>query len=88
MRNKNNITCGCKKWISAILIQSDINKWRLSQLDKLDKLYNNYEETRILQISKIDFIYENNQLFPNNSDIHLKACDSTSSYYCTSPLTG
>ena len=26
--NINNITCGCKKCISAMLIQSDLNKWR------------------------------------------------------------
>ena len=27
----NNITCGCKTCISAMFLQSDINKWRLSQ---------------------------------------------------------
>ena len=43
-------------YISAMLIQSDINKWRLSQLSKLYKLYINYVSTRLLQISKIDFI--------------------------------
>ena len=26
--NINNITCGCETCISAILIQSDISKWR------------------------------------------------------------
>ena len=49
-------TCGCKTFISAMLLQSDLNKWRLSQLVKLDKVYINYASTRPLQISKIDLI--------------------------------
>ena len=48
-----------------MLLQSDLNKWRLSKLEKLDKLYINYSSTRILQRSKIDFIEYNNQMFPN-----------------------
>ena len=47
MTNRNNITCGCKACISAMLIQPDINKLRISQLDKLDKLYINHESTRL-----------------------------------------
>ena len=27
MSNRNNITFGCDTWISAMLIQSDLNKW-------------------------------------------------------------
>ena len=38
MSNINNITCGWKKCISAMLLQPYLNKWRLSQLAKLDKL--------------------------------------------------
>ena len=38
---RNNITCECKTCISAMLLQSDLNKWRIPQLDKLDKLYIN-----------------------------------------------
>ena len=50
---------------------------------KPDQLYINYASTRLLQISKI-----NNQIFPNNSYIHLSACDSESSYHCPFPITG
>ena len=56
MSNINNITCGFKTRISAILLQSDLNKYRLSQLAKLDKLYINSESTRLLQISNSYFI--------------------------------
>ena len=35
MSNINNITCGCKACISAILIQSDLNELRLRQLEHL-----------------------------------------------------
>ena len=73
MRNRNNITCGCKTCIRAMLLQSDIDKWRLSQLAKLYKLYINYETTRLLQRSKIYFIKYKNQIFPNNSHINLGA---------------
>ena len=57
-------------------------------MDKLDKLYINSVSTRIFQISNIDFIEYKNQIFPNNSHIHLRVCDSASSYYFTSPITG
>ena len=30
--NINNITCGCKKIISDMLLQLDLNEWRLSLL--------------------------------------------------------
>ena len=56
MSNRNNITCGWKTCISAMLLQSDINKYILSQLSKLDKLYINYASTRLLQRYKNDFI--------------------------------
>ena len=56
MSNRNKITCGCETCISDMLLQLDINKWRLSQLTKPDKLYINSVSTRILQISKTDFI--------------------------------
>ena len=47
MSNINNITCGCETCISAMLLQSDINKWSLSKLAKLDHLYINSASTRI-----------------------------------------
>ena len=48
MSNRNNITRGCKTSISAMLLQSDLNKWRLSQLAKLDKLYIDSASTILL----------------------------------------
>ena len=53
---RNTITCGCETCISAMLHQSDLHKWRISQLAKLDHLYIDSTSTRILQISKTDFI--------------------------------
>ena len=75
MGNRNKITCGCETFTSEMLLQSDLNKWMLSQLVKLDKLYINSASTRLLQISKHYFVEYNNQIFPNNSHIHLRACD-------------
>ena len=49
-----------------MLLQLDLNKWRLSQLTKPDKLYINYASTRILQRSNKNFIDFYNQIFPNN----------------------
>ena len=76
MSNKNNITYGWKTFMSVMLLQSDINKWRLSKLDKLDKLYIYSASTRLLQRSKHDFIEYKNGIFPNNSHINLRACDA------------
>ena len=56
IRNRNNISCGCKTCISAMLLQSDLNKWRLPKLAKINKLYINSESTRLLKISEIYFI--------------------------------
>ena len=55
MINRNNFTCGCKTCISSMLLQPDINKSRLSQLDKPDKLYINSASTRLLQRTEINF---------------------------------
>ena len=66
MSNINNITCGYETSISAMLLQSDINKWIISQLTKLDKLYNNYASTRILERSNYYFIEYKKQIFPND----------------------
>ena len=88
MSNINKITHGCKEYISAMLLQSDLNKWRLSKLAKLDKLYINSAPTRLLQRYKHDFIEYKNKIFPNNSHIHLRYCDSASSYHCPSQITG
>ena len=56
MSNRNNITCGCKTCISAILLQPDINKWRILQLSKLDKLYIHSASTRLFQRYTHDLI--------------------------------
>ena len=71
-----------------MLLQSDLNKWRLSQLSKLDNLYIDSASTRLLQRSKIGLMEYKNQIFTNNSHIHLRACDAASSYHCTSPIIG
>ena len=55
---------------------------------KLDKLYINSLSTKLLQISKIDLIENNNQIFTNNSYIHLIFCYFASSYCCLSPILG
>ena len=80
MSNRNKITCGCKIYISSVLLQSDLNKWRLSHLSKLDNLYINYASNRLLQISKNYFIEYKNKIFPNNSHINLRACDAAISF--------
>ena len=51
-------------------------------MEKLGKLYVNSASTKILQRSKIDFIENNNQMFPNNPHIHLLTNDAESTYYC------
>ena len=56
MSGKKKITCGCKTYISAMWLQSDLNKWWISQLAKLDKLYINSAWTRSLERSKNYFI--------------------------------
>ena len=71
-----------------MLLQSDLNKWRISQLAKIDKLYINYASTRLLEISKNDCIEYKKQIFPNDSHIHLRACDDASSYNPPSPNIG
>ena len=58
--NKNNNTCGYTTCISAMLSQSDLNKWIISQLSKPDKLYMNSASTRPLHRPKNYFIgYKN-----------------------------
>ena len=71
-----------------MLLQLDLNKCRLSQLAKLDKLYINSSSSRFLQIYKNGFIYYNNQIFTNNLHVHLRAGGAASSYTCTPPITG
>ena len=71
-----------------MFLQSDLNKWRISQLAKLDNLYIISASTRLLQISKNYFIQYKNETFPNNSHIQLRACDAASSYYFPFPITG
>ena len=86
-RNRNKITCGWETCISAMLLWSDLNKWILSQLTKLDKLYINSASTRLLERSRNDFIEYKKQIFTDYSLIHLRACDDAS-YNCSSPITG
>ena len=59
-----------------MLLHSGLNEWRISQLEKLDMLYNNYASSRILERSKNDFILYKNEIFPKISHIHLRAFDS------------
>ena len=70
-----------------MLLQSYLNECCLSKLAKIDKLYINSASTRLLQRSKIGFIEYKNQIFPNDSHIHLRAFDSVSSYHFTYPIT-
>ena len=48
MSKINKITCGFKTCISAMLLQSDLNKLRISKLAKLYKLYIYSGSTRLL----------------------------------------
>ena len=54
MSTINKITCGLETCTSTMLLKNDLNKWRLTQLSKLDKLYINDASTRLLQISNKD----------------------------------
>ena len=65
-----------------MLLQSDLNKWKISQVDKLDKLYINSASTKLLKRSKNYFIQYKNEIFSNN------LCDAASSYHCPYPITG
>ena len=71
-----------------MLLQSNFNKWSISQLAKLENLYNNYASTRLLQRYNNDFIQYNNEIFQNNSHIYLRAYDNALSYHCPYPFTG
>ena len=50
------------------------------EMSKFIKLYINSESIRLLQRSKINCIEYHNQIFPNNSHIHLRASDAASLY--------
>ena len=54
MSNINNLTCVCENCTSAMLLQYYLNKFRSTQLAKLDRLHINAASTRHLQIYKID----------------------------------
>ena len=56
MRIRYKTTCVCKTCISVMLLQSDLNKWRILKLDKFDNLYINSAPTRLLQRPNNDFI--------------------------------
>ena len=56
MSNRNYIAYGYETCISSMLLKSDLNQWKLSQITKPDKLYINYESTRLLQRYNIGFI--------------------------------
>ena len=74
--------------LSAMSLQSDLSKWRISKLAKIDKLYIDYVSTRLLQRPNNDFIQYKNKIFPYNSHINLRSCDAASSYHCYLPITG
>ena len=64
LRNRINIACVCETCISDMLLQYDLNKWRLKQLSNFEKIYIYAASTRLLKISKkYDYEY-NNQIFP------------------------
>ena len=86
--NRNKIICGHKICISDMLLQSYLNKWRISKVDKLENLYMNYASNRFLQRFKNDFIQYKNDIFTNNLHIYLRACDAASSYHCPYSITG
>ena len=46
-----------------MLLQSGFNKWRLTQLERLYKLYINDTSTRVLQIYKNDYNEYKNKIF-------------------------
>ena len=71
-----------------MLLQSDLNKWWLTLLVKIDKMYINSASTRILQISKTYHIEYEKKIFPKNSHIYIRACGAASSYHCPSPIEG
>ena len=70
-----------------MLLQSYSNKREVITIGKIDKLYRHSESTILLQRSKNYFIEYNNKIFPNNSHLHLRACDFTSSYHCPYLIT-
>ena len=86
--NRNNITCGCKTCMIAMLFQSYLNKYMIPQWAKFDKLYINSASIRLLEISNNDSIEYKKQIFLNDSHIHLRACDTASSYHCSSQING
>ena len=56
MINRNNITCSCESCISAVFLQTDLNKYVIkTMLEVFEILYLNDAPTRILQISKRDY---------------------------------
>ena len=69
MSNRNKITCGFKTCISDMLLQSYLNKWRISQWSKLNKLYINSTSTRISERSNNDCIEYKKRISPNDSHI-------------------
>ena len=71
-----------------MLLQSDLNKWRLSLLAKLDKLYVNSASKRLLKIFQNYFIEYKNHIFPNNLHIHLIDRNAESLYNLPSSVTG
>ena len=80
MRNIYQITCVCETCISAMLFQSDLDKWELTELAKYDKLYINTVSASLLQIYKRYYVYLNNQILPNKLHIHIRASYAASSY--------
>ena len=87
MGNRNNVTCGCETCISAMLLQSDLNKLRLKMLTQVDTFYINAASTRLSQRSNKYYIQYKDQDFTKKSQIHFRASDDVSSYHCTFPFS-
>ena len=60
----------------------------VNTIGKMKGFYINAASTRLLQISKKDKYEYNNQIFPNNSRIHIRARDYASLHRCLSPMMG
>ena len=86
--SRNKSTCACNTFIRDMLLESDLNKWWLIQLEKLDNLYINLALTGILKISNKHYIEYKNQIFSNNSHINIIFYNDASLYHCYSPIAG
>ena len=72
--NRNKITCGYEIFISAMLFQYDLNKWRLTQLDFLKSCISTrnqpgfYKYIRNIMMNTRIKYYQINVSKPENTD--------------------